>query len=290
MKNAGADCAVPASLALMDLIPIETCQSPHASGRLTLTLLLACNTPDEAIAANVTANAAREEVPWLRFREAHDRVAVLVGGGPSAADHLEDIAQFWTGGADLFALNAASGWLRDAGIFADYQCIIDARPENIGLLDVEAPAHILASQVDPSLVDAVREPILMHLMTDGVEDYLPTARRERGDYALVGGGHGVGNSVLCAAYVMGYRTMHCFGFDSSHRDGKGHAYAQPLNDDIPCVATDLDGATYISSAPMKAHAERFLTIAGDLRQMGCTIAVHGSGLLPAMFNRRAENA
>jgi len=128
----------------------------------------------------------------------------------------------------------------------------------------------------------------MHLATAGAEEHLPEARRARGGYALVGGGYGVGNSAICAAYVIGYRTLHCFGFDSSHRNGSGHAYQQLLNDDMPLVETVWAGETYISSMPMKAHAERFMIIASDIERMGCAVHVHGSGLLPAMWRMRGH--
>jgi len=271
-------------LSLEDQVVVARIRNPDASGDLELLVEVVCNTTDETINANIKTNAARDEVQWLGFSPEHDRVAVVVGGGPSAADHLDDIARLKRDGATIIALNAASIWLRGHGIVPDIQCMIDARPENMGLLDRQAPLHLLASQVHPALVDAVGRPILMHLMTPLVEDQLPAERRERGDYALLGGGFGVGNTAICAAYVMGYRTLHCFGFDSSHRSGASHAYDQPLNAGDPLIDTEWAGVCYTSSLAMRAHAERFQVIARSLQGMGCVVHVHGDGLLPAMFN------
>jgi SAM-dependent methyltransferase len=273
---------------MLDTITVASVRNPDASADMSLCILLDCNTPDDEINGNIAANASRDDVPWLGFHEEHDGVAVIVGGGPSAADHIEDIAELHRSGATIFALNGASAWLRGNGLNADYQCIIDAQVDNLALIDTYAPCHLLASQVNPSLLRASSNPILMHLLTDGVEDHLPATRREHGGYALIGGGYGVGNSAICAAYVLGYRTLHCFGFDSSHRDGHGHAYPQPLNDNMPLVETVWNGETYISSMPMKAHAERFQIIASDLERMGCAVHVHGSGLLPAMWRMRGS--
>src|SRR5690606_37794589 len=102
------------------------------------------------------------------------------------------------------------------------------------------------------------------------------------------GGHGVGTSAICAAYVMGYRTLHCFGFDSSHRNGHRHAYPQPMNDTMPLIETVWNGETFVPSLTMKAHAERFQIIASDLEGMGCAVHVHGTGLLPAMWRSRGH--
>lgn len=267
-----------------DTFVIASHQNAGASEPLRLALRLECNTGSEAIAENIRINSARDELPWLRMEEVHDGVAVIVGGGPSLADTVSYVRALKNWGGTIIALNGASGWLRKRGIRPDFQCIIDARPENMDLLDREAPAHLLASQAAPCVVSAVPNVTLVHLSSDGLESQLPAERMVKGDYCLVGGGYGVGNTAICAAYVLGFRTLHCFGFDSSHRKGRGHAYPQPMNDGIPCVETVWDGVTYTSSLPMKAHAERFQIIANDLRQMGCRVHVHGDGLLPAMFN------
>jgi hypothetical protein len=273
---------------MLDTITVASVRNPDASADMSLCILLDCNTPDDEINGNIAANASRDDVPWLGFHEEHDGVAVIVGGGPSAADHIEDIAELHRSGATIFALNGASAWLRGNGLNADYQCIIDAQVDSLALIDTDAPCHLLASQVNPSLLRASHNPMLMHLLTVGVEDHLPATRRERGGYALIGGGYGVGNSAICAAYVLGYRTLHCFGFDSSHRNGHGHAYPQPMNDTMPLIETVWNGETYVSSLPMKAHAERFQIIASDLEGMGCAVHVHGSGLLPAMWRSRGR--
>lgn len=273
---------------MLDTITVASVRNPDASAEMNLCILLDCNTPDDEITANVKANSARDDVPWLGFHVEHDGVAVIVGGGPSAADHVTDIRRLQSEGATLIALNGASRWLRARGIVADYQCVIDARADSIDVFDAEAAKHILASQVSPALLEAASNPVLMHLATADVENSLPKARKERGGYALIGGGYGVGNSAICAAYVLGYRTLHCFGFDSSHRGDHGHAYPQPLNDDMPLVETTWSNETYVSSMPMKAHAERFQIIASDLEQMGCAVHVYGDGLLPAMWHSRGR--
>jgi hypothetical protein len=267
----------------MDAEPVVVSRHEVDGRTLELAILLACNTTKDRIDENIRINAALD-LPWLGMSEAHDGAAVIIGGGPSAADCIPEIEQLARKGATVFALNGASKWARSHGIGVSYQVMIDARPENINLLDTKAPVHLMASQAAPNVVDAAENVILMHLSSEGCEDHIPEARKAKGGYVLVGGGYGVGNTAICAAYVMGYREMHCFGFDSSHRNGRGHAYEQPINDGIECVVTEFQGRRYVSSLPMKAHADRFMVIANDLEKMGCAIRVHGSGLLPAMFN------
>jgi hypothetical protein len=61
-----------------------------------------------------------------------------------------------------------------------------------------------------------------------------------------------------------------------------------MNDTMPLIETVWNGETFVSSLPMKAHAERFQIIASDLEGMGCAVHVHGTGLLPAMWRSRGH--
>lgn len=260
-------------------------QNPHATLPLIIPVLVLCNTPDEELEDNIRANSALD-LPWVSFREPHDGIAVLVGGGPSLVDHIKEIQALVDDGATVFAMNGASQFLRDnyPNIPVDYQVIADAKPETASLVDEYAGRHLFASQVNPETFKRSRGAMLWHLGIKDMEDMFPEERRKRGGYALVGGGAAVGNSAACLAYVMGYRTLHCFGYDSSHRGDASHAYEQPMNRFIPTIDVEWAGKTYTSSLAMKAQAEKFQITAQGLKQKGCNVIVHGDGLLPAMYN------
>lgn len=121
---------------------------------------------------------------------------------------------------------------------------------------------------------------------DDIWGLLPEHRRD--NVPMIAGGASVGLSALCLSYVLGHREFHCYGYDSSHAAGAGHAYAQPMNDIIPTLATAWGDRTYISSVAMKAQAELFLIQARFMQEIGADIHVHGDGLLPAMFNTPPE--
>lgn len=257
-------------------------QNPHASMPLILPVLVVCNTSDEDLARNVRENSARD-LPWIAATPAHARLAILVGGGASAADHLRDIRDCVVQGGTVFAMNGASRFLRGHGIAVDYQVIADAKQETSILVDTGARDHLFASQVHPETLGAVRSAKIWHLETGNIEASFPEARKKRGGYVLLGGGAAVGNSALCLAYAMGYRALHVFGFDSSHRERRSHAYDQPMNQFIPSVDVEWGGKTYHASVAMKAQAEKFQITAQALKQAGCTIELYGDGLLPAMY-------
>ena len=262
-------------------------QNPHAANPLYMPVLVLRNTPDDEIERNVRINAARD-LPWIGMHPAHDRVAIMCGGGPSLVDHIHEIQEWADYGGVVFAMNGASQFLRGHGIVVDYQVIADAKPETASLVDLEACHHLIASQCDPSTV-AVRT-TLWHLASDETLDRLfPVERRKRGGYALIGGGATVGNCALCLVYVMGYRQMEVFGYDSCHRGDDSHAYEQTMNRFMPMVDATWAGKSYRASVGMKIQAERFQIIGRQLIDAGCVIGVHGDGLLPAMWSTRPEN-
>lgn len=255
-------------------------QNPHASAPLFIPILVLCNTLDEDLERNIRANTARD-LRWLAAKPEHKGVAVLVGGGPSLRDQVEEIRFLQQQGATVFAINAASAWLNARHIAVDYQVIADAKDETASLVDPLARAHLFASQVSTKTMEAAPAPIVWHLAIDDVEEYFPPQRRVRGGYALIGGGH-TGNSALCVAYAMGFRDLHIFGYDSSHRDDESHAYRQSMNDFIPTVEVEWAGRSFTSSVAMKGQAEKFRLTAQALREAGVTLSVYGDGLLQHM--------
>lgn len=250
---------------------------------LILPVNVICNTSDDDIYNNVRANSRLDKL-WLRHAKEHDGVAVLCGSGPSLADSLEEVKALAAAGGKVFSMNGSAQFLHDNGITPDYQVILDARIETAELIG-PAKDHLFASQVHPECFRRVPDATLWQLQVGGMDDLLPPYDK---GYALIGGAASVGNTATCLAFAMGYRDLQIFGYDSSHRDGKGHAFHQKMNDGDPCAYVDFNGNTYLVSLTMKLQAERFQETSAALMACGCRIKVHGDGLLPAMFNAPKE--
>ncbi len=265
-----------------------TVQNPDATMPLVVPVLVLPNTSVEVGDAQIRANGLMP-TPWLKSVPAHDGVAVLCGGGPSLREHADRIAMLAKIGgtcaapklATVFGLNGAAGWLIQHNIPADYQVIVDPKLESSALVEPYAEHRLFASQVHPET--AAYADTLFHLANEGIEDLLPPDRVAAGGYTLIGGGVSVGITALMVAYAMGFREMHLFGYDSSHRDGEGHAYRQPMNSTMPCIDVEWAGKTYHCAMPMKLQAEAFLRFAPALEAEGVKLLVHGDGLLPAMW-------
>jgi hypothetical protein len=255
-------------------------QNAEASMPLVLPVSVICNTSDEQINENIKANSRRPG-KWVKRLPAQAGVAIICGSGPSLAESLERIRElFEERDCTIFALNGAARFLAEKGLTADYQVMVDARPETAALVG-PAYGHLFASQCHPSTFERAENPTLWHLQVEGIDDLLP---EYDDDFTMVGGAASVGNCATCLAYVLGFREVHCFGFDSSNRGDQSHAFRQPLNDGEPRCSVRFNGKDYIASLTMKLQAERFMETAVALKDLGVKIFVHGEGLLPDMYN------
>lgn len=260
--------------------------NPGATQPLILPLTVVCNTSDEDIYNNIKANSRRPG-EWLKLADPHDGIAILCGSGPSINDDLDAIAEWRDKGATIFAMNGCAAHLASRGILPDYQIILDARKETASLVG-PAKAHLFASQVHPACFDRMPSAKVWHLQVEGIDDLLPLDSYSDG-YVLVGGAASVGNTSTCLAYAMGFRRLEIYGFDSSFRDDASHAFRQPMNDGDANCWVGFNGKEYYVSLTMKLQAEKFQETAAALKEAGVTINVHGTGLLPDMYNTPVEN-
>lgn len=258
-------------------------QNPGATMPLILPVQVICNTSDDEIYRNIRENS-HNHGNWVNVSAPHDGIAILCGSGPSLADTLQEIRAKKEAGGKVFAMNGAARFLAEHGIMPDYQVIIDAREQTADLIG-PAKHHLFASQVHPECFRRVPTAQLWHLQVGNIENEFPEYTDA---YCLIGGAASVGNTATCLAYAMGYRNLQIYGYDSSNRDGAGHAFSQPMNDGDPCAHVMFNGKEYIASLTMKLQAEKFQETSRALQESGCHIEVHGSGLLPDMWNTPVE--
>lgn len=252
--------------------------NPNATKPLILPVHLICNTPDEEIYGNIRKNSSLQK-QWLKVEPEHKGIAILCGSGPSLGDYLDEIREKQKLGGKVFSMNGSSKFLYDNDIYPDYQVIIDAREQTADLIG-PAREHLFASQVHPKCFYQVPDAVLWHLQVGNIENEFPEYEDE---YCLIGGAASVGNTVTCLAYAMGYRNLQIYGYDSSHRNGNGHAFHQKMNDGDPCCSVTFNDKEFICSLTMKLQAEKFQDTSEALKTSGCHIEVHGDGLLPEMF-------
>lgn len=244
------------------------------------------NTPPETLFSHIRQNSTN--CPrWIKQLLAHDGVALLCGSGPSIRHDLLDIRTRQARGAKIFALNAAAKYLHDRDIHPDFQVLIDAKEESVGLIG-PAKQHLFGATVNPKCFEVKPDATLFHLQVDDDDLQADIDALAPHEYSMMSTAVSVGLVSSILAFVMGYRKLHFYGYDSSHEDNESHVVRQAMNDDVACMNVSFCGKDYVASLPMKLQAERFMQIAHLLKSERCELVMHGTGLLPDMYRAPDE--
>lgn len=263
--------------------------TPPAGYRTDIPVDALCNTPDDVLFGNIDINI-RRDLLTLGEAPVHDGVAVLVGGGPSLVADIEQIRARAASGQVIFALNNTALYLREHGIEADWLVVIDCRPENLRFLEgFPAKNYMLSPQCDPVLFNhLVRQNVVTLLPSiEGMRERLP---KDFHRCIMIGGGITVGLTAMAAAFTMGFRDLHLFGYDSSDADdGEAHAYPQSqTGPEQKRLEAWFHGRKFRCSFAMYAQADKFPGFAHLLAEEGAAISVHGDGLLPSIAREMAK--
>lgn len=230
---------------------------------------------------NIRANTV------LGLKEFRARKALVVGGGPSAADYLDDIrerSQDW----EIWAINGAHDWLLSHSIVPHHAVIMDANPVIDKCIARPLPGitYWLASQTYQGLVrrfvNAWADIRLWHASLDDEAHELMGA-----DATIMSGCNTAGLHSLQILLMQGVRKVRVYGLDSSYRDGQDHAYLNTQHPDAPQLFLFRD-KRYSATGTMAAQAKIFCDLYPRMFQAGMKIEVLGDGLLPDMWRARHE--
>jgi hypothetical protein len=214
-------------------------------------------------------------IPWLDLIPAHEEHAVIVAGGPSIKDSLDEIRWRQSEGQTVISCNGATAYLIENGIIPNHQIIIDAQPNNARFVVTFIPAF-LASQCDPNVFNSAKDTTLFHLNTTDILDSIPINGKP---LHLISSGTTVGLAAMAVAYTQGFRKIHLYGYDSSYADTH-HAYSQPENDADQVVDAVAAGRSFKCAPWMVKQVQQFQELALQLIEDGVIITVAGDGLLP----------
>ena len=256
-------------------------------GGVTSQLELVPNVSPNIIARNIRYAEAIKDAIWLTPMEPHDKVALIVAGGPSLKDEIGSLVSHVHAGAHVFATNGVSNFLKDYAIRSDYQVIVDPRRENAQFVRGAGPHTIclFASTCDPKvLAEAGDRLILWHPAFNGILDMVGRDKLR----TYIGGGTTCGMKAMVLAWSLGYREIHLYGFDSCYRDDAHHAYAQSLNDGERRIEVEFKDQKYSCAPWMIQQAEDFEVFAPQLMDNGVKLSVHGTGIIPAIAEECAQ--
>ena len=244
----------------------------------------------EIVRANVEANIK------LGFQQVqpyptNDVEAMIVGGGPSLKDSIDEIRDLRERGVKLIALNNAYQYCLDYEIKPSAFVMVDARPFNVRFVENTIPEckYFIASQCDPE-VFAKLEPVrdqtyIWHTSAEEIQDILTATYPMC--YPVPGG-----STVLLRAIplfrMLGFKRFHIFGCDSCLDNGAHHAYEQQENNEQAVIPVRVSGKIFYCHPWMVSQAREFIDLVGCMGDV-MELNIHG-GLLRQILESGAECA
>lgn len=240
--------------------------------------------PDQQARDNIMSAVARNLRGFLPSLVKHDGHMVIVGSGPSVADHVEDIRAEQALGRPVMAIKGAHDWLIDRGITPDLWVSMDSQVSILKYLQKKSSStcYLAASKVPPEVLDWLsdQQVIVWHAwMGQGEEELFP------GGSCMVGGGSTSGLRGITIAWLMGFRRVILYGFDSCLKDGiKKAGGEKPIDWTIP-IRAGINGQERICDSSMASQANEFqlmtFAVMPDLK-----VKVVGDGLLADIMVER----
>lgn len=228
----------------------------------------------------------RKAREWFEPELPHAGVALILGGGPSLDRDIPLILAM-SHDSTIFAVNGVPGHVYKHDVRTDIHVMLDAHPDCRKFVEQGYPVkRYYASQCDPSVILAASQfGASLVCWHGGGEAADELASQGYAFVNIVGGGSTAASRAMVLAYGLGFRKFHLFGMDSSHENGKAHAYEQPFSEatlDVTC-----GDEVFKTSPQLLGQAEDFKLIMPDLIRAACEITVHGDGLLKAVATQMA---
>lgn len=231
---------------------------------------------------HIMENVLRGLPEFVPTMEPHDGSVIVCGSGPSLSGQLREIAAERNKGAIVIAVKGAHDMLCENGIEPEYFVSIEVEDRREQLrLHNDFTTYLLASRCHPEMFDLLmaRKIQVFHAGMRGESQLEVLIGRP-----IVGGGTTSGLRAITLAWLMGYRKIILFGFDSClAHDRRKHYDGKPLPESA-VVDRWCAGEQFFCNRPMAMQADEF-QVCYDLLP-GITFDVRGGGLIAAIVAER----
>lgn len=226
----------------------------------------------------------------------HEKEICIVGSGPSVKYQIKKIRKLKKKGCMVLAIKGAHDFLIKHKIIPHAALAVDPQTHIVScfrkkLPKGEGPVYLLASQCHPEVFDYLSDQriILWHLLAASSAEFLKGRLQ-------VGGGSTSGSRGIVLAWMMGFRKIHLFGFDSClEGDGTnklrkitGERWGGKKKNGKNEVIMELvcEGKTFYTDPAMAAQANEIQ----DVFQMleGSKFKAYGKGLIQTVIESNAK--
>jgi len=253
------------------------------------------NVTEATCLANMRANVQRGYREARPFQQ-NDCEVILLAGGPSLNDYVDEIKALRASGAKLVTVNNTYRWALEHDLLPSAQVMVDAREHNkrFVLPVINHCWYLMSSQVHPNVLEALPfdQVILWHT---GMESSIPLLNARNEPYYVVPTGSTVVLRAFSLLLMLGYHKFHVFGFDSCLREMEDrhafthHAYEQKENDGQHVTPVTCGAKVFYCHPWMVSQAQEFQDL---MRVIGehIDMDVRGDGLIAEIINTAAALA
>lgn len=236
----------------------------------------------------------KRPLPQLRMSPPREEELLIIGGGPSIDDFVDEIKERVEGGAKVMVLNGAHDWAAENDITRHFAVTLDMQPTTTRFYQKpnKNVVYLLSSAIHPDVFDLLEGYKVYMFHCAGMISRETTLKRyyfNRCKPAIIEGSGTVGTRAPMVAWMLGFRKFHLYGFDSCIIDTKHHAYPQDLNDDNSLEEVTVGDRKFLCQGWMVDQVAGFLPVIkhrGHLFQL----QVHGDGLLAYIMEFFANKA
>ena len=279
--------AVPSFSTAAGLDPAVRAAVAGSLPKLEITVQ-AYGTADE-LCSNIRSALARGLPEFSCSPVKHDGRLAIVGSGWSMPDYIELIRSHRAKGQPIIAVKAAHDFLVERGIDPDLWVNLDPRDRTDGIQRLnDRTIYMPASRCTPSTFDYLkgRRVLLWHSWAPGPEvDAIGPGK------LAVGGGTTSGLRAINIAYLMGFRHVTLYGFDSCNNDKGEKRFTDAMTGAAIDVYVGGTGKRFTCNMAMAQQANEFQELFNVMPDLH--VEAVGPGLIAAILeerlNRRTES-
>jgi hypothetical protein len=217
---------------------------------------------------------------------------LIIGGGPSINDYVDEIKERIAGGARCMVLNGVHGWAAENGITRHFFATLDMQPTTTRFIENpnKQVVYLISSACHPQVFDLLEGYKVYMFHCAGMTSRQSVLDRYyfgRVKPAIVEGAGTVGSRAPLLAWMLGFRDLHLYGYDSCIIDTKHHAYTQDLNDYNSIEMVNVGGREFFCQGWMVDQVWGFLNVIKHRGHL-FRLQVHGDGLLAYLMKFIAE--
>ena len=253
-------------------------------------------TQDERVSA-VRANLKQGYPDLSVLQDVREKAApgtaLILGGGPSVDEHIEEIRQRQQDGAHVFCIDRMYPWCHAHGIVPDYVVALDGCTDVVdGFAHLEpGVTYLMGTAVQPQAVELLKGQTVYYYNA-------PMGKWSKIQNDWLGAGYttvtviSTGSTVVLGAYslaqILNYPDIHFYGFDLKVPEG-GKDYASAIGGvGVPreYFHIEINEKPILTCLSFISFAQQFFKMTEEARkrQSITAITVHGDSMINDMWD------